>query len=77
MKHLISNKLLTDSQHCFRSGSSVETNLIHAYDYITELLDHDTPVDIILLNYANVCHHHLKTKLTDIGIYPKVVECVI
>ena len=65
MKHLIENKLLTDSQHGFRSGRLVETNLIDAYEYVTELLDLGIPAYMISLDFAKafdkVCYHGLKT----------------
>ena len=59
--HLTINKLLSNSQHGFRYGCSVETNLIDAYDYITEHLDQVIPVNLVLLDFAKafnkVCHH--------------------
>jgi hypothetical protein len=82
MKHLIDNKLLTDSQHEFRSGRSVETNLIDAYEYVTYLLDLGIPADMILLDFAKafdkVCHHRLKAKLLATGIHvEEVIEWVM
>ena len=60
-EHFFDNQLLTDSQHSFWSGQSVEINLIDAYDYIIELLDHDTLVGMILFYFVKafhkICHH--------------------
>ena len=81
MKHLIGNKLLTASQHGLKSGCLVETNLIGAYDYVTEFLNCDTRVDMILLGFAKafdkvyICQ--LRIKLTAITIYLEVVEWVM
>ena len=81
MKHLIDNKLLTNSQHGFTSGCSVETNLIDAYECVTKLLDQGIPVDMILLDFAKafdkVCHCCLKAKLLATGIHVEVVEWVM
>ena len=61
VKHLTTNELLNDSQQGFRHENSVETNLIEAYDYVTEHLDQAIPVDLVLLDFAKtfneVCHH--------------------
>ena len=79
-KHLPVKKLLTNSQHGFRLGHSVETKLKDAYDYITKFLDLNTPVDMILLDCAkvfdNVCHCWLKIKLIATRIHLEVVEWV-
>ncbi|XP_065567282.1 uncharacterized protein LOC136031541 [Artemia franciscana] len=60
VRHLTTNELLSDSQHSFRHGCSVETNLIDVYDYIIEHLDQAIPVDLVLLDFAKafdrVCH---------------------
>ena len=60
VKHLTTNELLNDSQHGFRHGCLVETNLIDTYDYVTEHLDQAIPVDLVLLDFAKafdkVCH---------------------
>jgi hypothetical protein len=81
MKHLIDNKLLTDSQHGFRSGCLVETNLIDTYGYVTELLDLGIPADMILVDFAKVfdkvCHHCLKARLLATRIHVEVVEWVM
>ncbi|XP_065581099.1 uncharacterized protein LOC136040722 [Artemia franciscana] len=50
--HLTINGLLSDSQHDFRHGRLVETNLTDAYDYITEHLNQTIPVDLVLLNFT-------------------------
>ena len=61
VEHLTTNELLNDSQHGFRHGCLVETNLIDAYDYVTEHLDQAIPVNLVLLDFAKafdkVCHH--------------------
>ena len=79
--HLTTYEQLSDSQHGFRLGRSVETNLIDAYDYITEHLDQAILVDLVLLDFAKafdkVCHRRLRTKLFAIGIHNETVEWVI
>ena len=81
LKHLTTNKLFSSCQHGFRSGRSVETNLIDSYNYITDLLDQGFPVDIILLDLAKafdkVCHKRLRIKLQAIGVSGGVVEWVM
>ena len=39
IQHFETNNILTPSQHGFRSGRSVDTNLIQTYEYVTSLLD--------------------------------------
>ncbi|XP_065570285.1 uncharacterized protein LOC136033464 [Artemia franciscana] len=60
VKHLTTNELLSDSQHGFRHGCLVYTNLIDLYDYVTEHLDQAILVDLVLLDFAKafnkVCH---------------------
>ena len=81
VKHLTTNELLSYSQQGFRHGRSVETNLIDAYDYVTEHLDQAIPVDLVLFDFAKaldkVCHPRLSTKLFAIGIHNEIVEWVL
>ncbi|XP_065557556.1 uncharacterized protein LOC136039062 [Artemia franciscana] len=79
--HLATNELLSDSWHGFRHGCLVETNLIDAYDYITEKLDQAIPVNLVLLDFAKVfdkvCYCCLRAKLFAIGIHNEIVEWVL
>ena len=58
--HIVKHLTTNDSQHGFRHGCLVETNLITVYDYVTEHLDLAIPVDLVLLDFAKafdkVCH---------------------
>ena len=64
---LLSNNLLRTSQHGFRSGRSVDTNLLEFYDHVTKYLDTGVPADMILLDFSKtfdkVCHKQLAIKL--------------
>ena len=52
IEHLEVNNILSTSQHGFRSGRSVDTNLIQTYELVTTLLDEGFPVDMILLDLS-------------------------
>ena len=60
IQHLTQNKLLSPCQHGFHSARSVETNLIDAYEYVTELVDNGFLVDMILLDLAKAFDKVLK-----------------
>ena len=81
VEHLTTNELLSDSQHGFRHGCLVESNLIDVHDYVTEHLDQAIPVNLVLLDFAKVfnkvCHRQLRTKLFAIGIHNEIVESVL
>ena len=78
IEHLNANKLLSPSQHGFRPSRSVDTNLIDAYEHVTELMDTGSPVDMILLDLAKafdkVCHRRLNSKLHAIGLHDEVIN---
>ena len=72
IEHLEVNNILSTSQHGFRSGRSVNTNLIQTYELVTTLLDKGCPVDMILLDlfkaFNKVCHDFLIIKLKAAGV---------
>ena len=72
IEHLEVNNILSISQHGFRSGRSVDTNLIQIYELVTTLLDKGLPVDMILLDlskaFDKVCHEFLIIKLKAAGV---------
>ena len=50
--HITKNGLLFGGQHGFGKGMSIETNIILAYESITDMLEQDVPVDVFLLDQA-------------------------
>ena len=60
------NNIPSASQHGFRSGRSVDTNLIQTYKLVTTLINKSLPVDMILLDlskgFDKVCHEFLIIK---------------
>ncbi|KAK2717680.1 hypothetical protein QYM36_006451 [Artemia franciscana] len=62
------NNLLHRWQHGFRSGRSVDANLLESYSYITKFLDtEEPPAEIILLDFSKAivqaCHKGIVVKL--------------
>ncbi|KAK2717679.1 hypothetical protein QYM36_006450 [Artemia franciscana] len=66
------NNLLHRLQHGFRSGRSVDTNLLESYGYITKFLDTEVPpTEIFLLDFSKLtfkafdqaCHKGIAVKL--------------
>jgi hypothetical protein len=66
--HMTKNRLLFGGQHGFRKGMSIKTNLIPAYESITDLLEHGFPVNMLLLNqtkaFDKISHCYLMIKLS-------------
>ena len=66
------NKLMSNSQHGFRSGRSVQTNMTEFLDQTTRWLDKGRSFDIIYLDFAKafdkVCHKRLILKLAEVGV---------
>ena len=52
MKHLKTNKILSEFQHCFRSKRSYETQLLGLIHDITCTMDMKTQTDRIVLDFA-------------------------
>ena len=73
-KHLFDNRLLIDSQHGFRSGYTVKTNLIDAYGEPISLvarpqyLSWNDPFRYYQ-NLWKICCHQLKIKLIAVGVH--------
>ena len=66
INYLEENTLISDRQHEFHRGRSINTNFIQSYDHATKILDMGKPVDIVLLEQAKafdkVEHSYLKLK---------------
>jgi hypothetical protein len=67
MKHLDIHKILSDSQHGFRTRRSCETQLLETLDDITKRAANNKHIDIILLDFSKafdkVPHKRLLSKL--------------
>ena len=71
------NDLFSDTQHGFRTGRSVQTNLIEFNNETTKWLDEGKSFDVLFLDYAKafdkVSHQRLVVKLEAIGIKGKLL----
>jgi Reverse transcriptase (RNA-dependent DNA polymerase) len=76
MQHLLSNKLLKDSQHGFMPNRSCTTNLIEFMEPVTRNVDKGRPVDIFYLDFSkafdSVPHERLLVKLAAKGVAGEV-----
>ena len=76
-EYVESNKLMSDSQHGFRSGRSVQTNMVEFLNTTTKWLDEGRSFDVIYLDFAKafdkVCHRRLLVKLEEWGIIGEVL----
>ncbi|XP_069069760.1 transcription termination factor 4, mitochondrial isoform X1 [Pleurodeles waltl] len=72
------NNILDPSQSGFRSNHSTETSLIAATTDIRARLDNGETAALILLDlsaaFDTVCHHILRTRLHNAGIWDKALE---
>ena len=72
MQHVQHDGILSEFQHCFRSGYSCQTQLIDFIKHIQHAMDQQKPVDLILLDFSKVFdmvpHQRLLTKLAHYGI---------
>ena len=72
------NRLLSDTQHGFRSGRSPQTNLIEFLNQTTKWHDDGKCFDVIYLDFSKafdvICHKRLMVKLEAIGIHGKVLR---
>ena len=72
MKHLVSEKILYEWQHGFRSKRSTETQLLTLVHELSDKLDRKKQVDIAVLDFSKafdkVSHKHLAIKLAYYGI---------
>ena len=78
MRHVESEKILTNAQHGFRKGRSPQTNLIEFFDTATKWLDEGRSFDVLYLDFQKafdkVCHARLVKKLKAAGIGGAVLE---
>ena len=78
--HIESNNLMSNSQHGFRAGRSVQTNLIEFLNKTTKWLDEGRSFDVIYLDFAKafdkVCHRRLMVKLKKYGIFGEVLRWI-
>lgn len=78
--HMTRNGLLYSGQHGFRKGMSIETNLIQAYESITEVIESGSPVDVFLLDQAKafdkMSHRYLMIKLSAYHIDVDVAQWI-
>ena len=76
--HIESNKLMSDSQHGFRSGRSVQMNMVDFLNTTTKWLDEGRSFDVLYLDFAKafdkVCHRRLLVKLEEWGVAGEVLE---
>ena len=72
-------KLINPSQHVFLKGRSCLTNLTCFFEEITKLVDEESPLDIIYLDFQKTCdkvpHQRLILKLKSHGIGISVINC--
>ena len=77
-RHIESNDLMSTTQHGFRSGRSVQTNMIEFMNQMTKWLDEGKSFDILYLDFAKafdkVCHERILLKLESVGIGGKVLR---
>ena len=80
MEHLLSNDVVSPSQHGFMPGRSCLTNLNEYLDKLTDIVDSGQSADIIYLDFAKafdkVPHQRLLTKLRAAGISGKILAWV-
>ena len=80
MRFIESNDLMTNSQHGFRWGRSVQTNMLEFLNRTTKWMDEGRSFDIIYLDFAKafdkVCHKRLLLKLGEIGIGKKIINWI-
>ena len=80
VSHLEENRLMTESQHGFRKGSSCLSNLLVFLDKATRWIDEGDAVDTIYLDFAKafdkVPHRRLISKLECHGVSGSVLRWI-
>ena len=76
MSFLDKHKILTTSQHGFRSGHSCETQLIQTIHDFTSSLDNKTQTDVVIMDFSKafdtVPHNRLLLKCSQYGVDGKI-----
>ena len=74
--HMTQNNLYSKHQHGFMTGRSTVTQLLEYLDFVTNSIDNDLPVDVIMLDFMkafdSVPHERLISKLSSYGIDGKL-----
>ena len=68
MHHLEDNDILFANQHGFRKNHSCESQLILTVEDLAKNLDHGDQMDMIILDFSEVPHQRLISKLQFYGI---------
>ena len=72
VEFLDKHKILTTSQHSFRSGHSCETQLIQTIHDFTSALDNKTQTDVVIMDFSKafdtVPHNRLLLKCSQYGV---------
>lgn len=80
LRHMISNRFLSEKQHGFVHGRSCTTQLLKVVDKWTEILDEGGEVDTVFLDFAKafdtVPHQRCLAKLQGYGMGGKVLEWI-
>ena len=80
LEHLMTNNILSNSQHGFRSGRSCLTNLLEIMEDWTEIIDDYDDIDVAYLDFRKafdlVSHKHLIYKLSKYGITNQVLQWI-
>ena len=78
--HLLTNDLLSSSQHGFMPRKSCLTNLLHCMEEVTAIIDEGDAVDILYLDFSKafdkVQHKRLIGKMRHLGIGGKILDWV-
>ena len=74
--HMNNNNLYSEHQHGFLEGRSTTSQLLEYLEYAVECIEHDYPLDVIMLDFMkafdSVPHQRLLIKLTNYGINGKI-----
>ena len=81
VEHLESNNLLNITQHGFRRGRScLSNNILPFIEKVTEVLDKQENIDVLLLDFAKafdkVPHVRLLNKVKNMGVYGQIFKWI-